>query len=151
MTEFTHKRLTKDEHLDLATSWAKAWWQLDGADDVLNGDILPNDGVVTFRGDKPAGLSFLYDFLGAEVSLHTYLLTDPALDSETRGRVVQAHIPAAVARSETLGKKYQMWLSEHPKLLATLKEDHGFHPGFENLESVYRTSAGASRLSALET
>lgn len=150
MSEYQHKPLRKADVFELVSDWAADWWALDDAGAVITPDVLPDEGVITFLGDKPVVVSFIYDVGSTAISLHAYLLAAPDLDAATRGQAVQAHVPAVVKRSEELGNTYQMWICDHPKLTASLQRDHGFHAGFTNCAAVYRTSEGAQRLSALD-
>ncbi|ARU03126.1 hypothetical protein [Yoonia vestfoldensis] len=150
MTEYRHQPLRKADVFELVSTWASDWWALDDAGAVLTPDVLPDEGVITFLDDEPVVVSFIYDVASSAISLHAYLLASPSLDAVARGQAVQAHIPAAVMRSEELGNSYQMWICDHPKLTASLQRDHGFHEGFTSCAAVYRTSAGAQRLAALD-
>lgn len=150
MAEYTHKPLRKADVFDLVALWAAGWWSLDDAGAVMSPEVLPDEGVITSLDGKPVVVSFIYDVPSSGISLHAYLLADPSLDAATRGQAVQAHVPAAVQRSENLGNTYQMWICDHPKLTASLQRDHGFHEGFTSCAAVYRTSEGAQRLAALD-
>lgn len=146
MSEFTHEPLRRDRALPIYMPWLEVWWELGDADELIVPEILPNEGLITFKADKPIVLSFLYDVRDVDVCIHAFLGSDPSITNSLRHAACQAHITAVIKHGEALGYKYQIWQTDDATFERRLERDHGFIGG----GACYYASEGAPRLSALE-